>query len=125
MREKWINALIRLTLERRWIIWCVTVILTVLMFWAGKRIVLDVRWSALLPESDPKVEEYKKIDQAFLQPGNLIVAVSGFSLDNTMSLVLIASAVPSDNSKTVSLVDKNDDLHLLGDGYLKWKELIQ
>lgn len=77
MREKLINSLIRLTLEKRWIVWCVTLILTVAMGWAAGRIVLDVRWSALLPESDPKVKEYKKIDRAFLQPGNMIVAVSG------------------------------------------------
>jgi predicted RND superfamily exporter protein len=77
MRKELIAGLIHLTLRHRWIIWLVTIVLTVLMGWASNRIVLDVRWSTLLPNADPKVKEYKKIDRAFLQPGNMIVTVSG------------------------------------------------
>ena len=47
------------------------------MAWASSLITLDVRWSTLLPESDPDVREFKKIDRAFLQPGNMIIAISG------------------------------------------------
>ena len=77
MRTWLINGLINLTLYHRRLIWLVALVLTCLLGWASELIVLDVRWSALLPNADPKVKEYKKIDNAFLQPANLIVAVSG------------------------------------------------
>ncbi|VVS94325.1 efflux RND transporter permease subunit [Desulfoluna spongiiphila] len=77
MRNTLLNGLMNLTLHHRWVVWCLTVALTGLSVWASGLIVLDVRWSTLLPESDPKVMEYKMIDRAFLQPGNMIVAISG------------------------------------------------
>lgn len=77
MRDKLLNLLMHLTLCHRRVVWGLTLALTSLSVWAAGLIVLDVRWSSLLPESDPKVMEYKMIDRAFLQPGNMIVAISG------------------------------------------------
>jgi len=77
MRDKLLNSLMHLTIHHRWIIWSLTIVLTGVSIWAAGLIGLDVRWSALLPQSDPKVMEYQMIDRAFLQPGNMIVAISG------------------------------------------------
>ena len=76
--KTWIlDLILHLALHKRWLVWTVAAAVTVLMAWASSLITLDVRWSTLLPESDPAVREFKKIDRAFLQPGNMIIAISG------------------------------------------------
>lgn len=77
MKKRLLDLLLDLTFRKRWLIWTVAIVLTVLMGWASSLITLDVRWSTLLPESDPDVKEFKKIDNTFLQPGNMIIAISG------------------------------------------------
>jgi predicted RND superfamily exporter protein len=77
MREKLLNWLIYMATKRRWIVWVSSVILTLGFGAATSLLKIDTRWSALLPESMPIVKEFKKIDNNFYQPGNMIVAISG------------------------------------------------
>ena len=77
MKTRILNLILRLALYKRRLVWTVAIVITIAMAWASSLITLDVRWSTLLPESDPDVREFKKIDRSFLQPGNMIVAISG------------------------------------------------
>ena len=77
MREKLLQQLILIATKRRWIVLFSTLLLTVGFGAASERLKIDMRWSALLPETVPVVKEYMTIDENFYQPGNMIVAMSG------------------------------------------------
>lgn len=77
MRNTLFSWLIATAMFRRKLVLLVTVLLTVGMGIVAERLKFDMRWSALLPETMPVVTEFKKIDDNFYQPANMIVAISG------------------------------------------------
>ena len=77
MRERFLNVLVDLSLRRRAVIYIAVFLATLVLGAASERLELDVRWTTLLPETLPEVKEYKKIDRDFLQPGNMIIAITG------------------------------------------------
>jgi uncharacterized protein len=77
MRETLFTWLIRLATTRRWLVLSSAVLLTLLFGGLSSRLIVDMRWFVLLPETLPEVREFKKIDANFYQPGNMIVAISG------------------------------------------------
>ncbi len=77
MRKKLLDGIVSMATRRRWPVFAVSLFLTLLLGWASQRLVIDMRWSTLLPETLPVVGEFIKIDNNFLQPGNMIVVISG------------------------------------------------
>ena len=77
MRKRLLEWLIYMSVKRRKMVLIVSVGLTIFFVWASTRIIVDMRWFTMLPETMPVVQEYKKIDANFYQPGNMIVAISG------------------------------------------------
>ncbi len=78
MKDKLLNWIINMATNHRRIVYISSAILTVAMLTAAISLwKMDTRWTELLPESLPEVKESKKIDAKFLQPGNLIIAISG------------------------------------------------
>ena len=77
MRNTLLSWLIDTAMFRRKLVLLVTVILTIGAGIAAERLTFDMRWSTLLPETMPVVKEFKKIDDNFYQPANMIVAISG------------------------------------------------
>ena len=77
MRERLLTFLTLLATKHRRTVFIVSLILTLGLGAACGLIKLDMRWSELLPESMPIVREFRKIDDNFLQPGNMIIAISG------------------------------------------------
>ncbi len=77
MREKLLEWLVNMALNRRKTVAVVTVVLTVVLGAASDRLEIDTRWQALMPESLPVVKEFNRIDQEFMQPGNMVVAITG------------------------------------------------
>ena len=77
MRKTVLQRLIQIATQRRWIVWASSIILTVALGGMAGTLKMDTRWSTLLPESLPVVQEFTHIDDNFYQPGNMIVAISG------------------------------------------------
>jgi len=77
MRERLLNWLIHMATRRRKMVLISSVALTLALGGVSSLLKIDMRWSALLPETMPVVQEYQKIDNNFYQPGNMIVAISG------------------------------------------------
>ena len=77
MRNTLFSWLIDTAMFRRKLVLLVTVLLTIGAGIASERLKFDMRWSALLPETLPVVKEFKKIDDNFYQPANMIIAISG------------------------------------------------
>jgi predicted RND superfamily exporter protein len=77
MREKLLTFLTFLATKHRKLVFVVSLVLTLGLGAACGLVKLDMRWSELLPESMPVVKEFRKIDENFLQPGNMIIAISG------------------------------------------------
>lgn len=77
MREKLLTFLTFLATKHRKLVFVVSLIITLGLGAACGLVKLDMRWSELLPESMPIVKEFRKIDDNFLQPGNMIIAISG------------------------------------------------
>jgi predicted RND superfamily exporter protein len=77
MRNNIITLLIQFAMKRRMAVLISTILLTLILGGLSGRLQMDMRWSTLLPESLPVVQEFKHIDENFYQPGNMIVAVSG------------------------------------------------
>lgn len=76
MREKLIASLIHFAMNRRKMVLISTILITIILGALSGRLQMDMRWSTLLPESLPVVQEFKYIDENFYQPGNMIVAVT-------------------------------------------------
>lgn len=77
MKEKILNTVIRMAITKRPLIYISTAVVTVLLGSAIFLLKFDMRWTALMPESMPEVRESRKIDADFLQPGNMIIAITG------------------------------------------------
>ncbi len=77
MREKVLLWLIEMATKRRWMVFVSTILLTIGLGAVSEKLKIDMRWYTMLPESMPVVQEFKKIDNNFYQPGNMIVAISG------------------------------------------------
>lgn len=77
MRRKLLAWLTLLATKHRKLVFIISLILTLALGAACTMIKLDMRWSALLPQSMPIVRESQKIDKNFLQPGNMVIAISG------------------------------------------------
>ncbi len=77
MRVKLLTWLIIMATKRRKIVLISSVVLTLILGGLSFGIVVDMRWFTMLPETLPIVQEFKKIDSNFYQPGNMIVAISG------------------------------------------------
>ncbi len=77
MRERLLNWLVMMSTTRRKVVFTVAIAVTVAMLTAATRLTVDMRWAAMLPKSLPAVSEFIRIDEAYYQPGNMIVAISG------------------------------------------------
>lgn len=77
MRERVLQALVAVAIRHRRLVYITSALLTLGALATAARLKLDMRWSTLLPHSLPVVQEYDKIDANFLQPGNMIIAISG------------------------------------------------
>ena len=77
MRDRLLDTLVTIAMQRRRLVLWTSLLATLVLGAASARLTLDVRWSTLLPETMPVVAEYRKIDRSYLQPANMIVAVSG------------------------------------------------
>ncbi len=77
LRKKVLDWIISMATNHRGVIYISTLIITIAMLGASSLLKIDMRWTELLPESIPSVKEFKNIDNNFLQPGNMIVAITG------------------------------------------------
>ena len=77
MRERFLKAIVNMAARRRKLVCITTLLLTIVTMGLSGMLKIDVRWSEMLPENLPVVQEFEKIDANYLQPGNMIVAVSG------------------------------------------------
>ncbi|MBD3306433.1 MMPL family transporter [candidate division KSB3 bacterium] len=77
MRTTVLQWVIDMAIHRRKRVLIVSILLTAMLGAAAATLKLDTRWSALLPETLPVVKEFKKIDEEFYQPSNMIIAISG------------------------------------------------
>ncbi|MBN1498953.1 MAG: MMPL family transporter [Spirochaetes bacterium] len=77
MRNKILEILIHFAVNRRKIIYLSTAVITVVMLIFSFFLKMDMRWTALLPQNLPIVKQFVNIDTNFLQPANMIIAVSG------------------------------------------------
>ena len=77
MRGKLLGLLVKLAMKRRWVIYVSSAILTAVSFYFASSLNMDMRWLELLPESMPIAKEFKQIDNKFINPSNMIVAISG------------------------------------------------
>ena len=77
IREKFLNWLIDMATNHRRIVYLSTLIITLILGGAAGTLKMDMRWTELLPESWPVVKQYQNIDENYLQPGNMIVAITG------------------------------------------------
>ena len=77
MKKRILDRLIALAIGHRSFVYSVALVLTLLMVGAASFLKFDTRWTELLPPDLPEVRESKKIDSEFLQPANMIVAISG------------------------------------------------
>ncbi|MFC1610995.1 RND family transporter [Myxococcota bacterium] len=98
MRDKILSFIIHMALKRRGIVWMVSGVLTLALGAASGNLKFNLRWEALLPETMPVVKEYKKIDDNFLQPGNMIIAISG---DDPVELEQVTDEVTAVVEKTL------------------------
>ncbi len=77
LRKKILEWIIKMATHHRGIIYISTLILTIAMLGASSLLKVDMRWTEMLPDSIPAVKEFKTIDNNFLQPGNMIIAITG------------------------------------------------
>ncbi len=77
MRELILKWIIIMATRHRKVIYGVTILLTLLLGAASGLLKMDTRWTELLPEKMPVAKEFRKIDDNFLQPQNMIVAIRG------------------------------------------------
>ena len=68
MRKTVLQRLIQIATQRRWIVWGSSIILTVALGGMAGTLKMDTRWSTLLPESLPVVQEFTHIGDNFYQP---------------------------------------------------------
>ncbi len=105
MRNRILEWMVTMAASHRRAVLLVTVILTLVLGAASEHLKMDTRWSALLPESIPVVKEFVKIDEHFIQPSNLIVAVSGPDSDR---LEGITDEITATLRETMSCGPKED-----------------
>ena len=79
MRRRFLRWLVLSSVHRPRTLLLTALAVTVILGTATSRLTLDVRWTNLLPESLPAVREYRTIDHNFLQPANMIIAISGYN----------------------------------------------
>jgi predicted RND superfamily exporter protein len=77
MRDTLLRFLVHMATARRGVVFVTAGLLTLVLGAASQNIEFNMRWEALLPETMPVVKEYKKIDENFLQPSNMIVVIRG------------------------------------------------
>lgn len=77
LRKKILEWIITMATNHRGIIYISTLVITIAMLAASANLKVDMRWTEMLPESIPSVKEFKTIDKNFIQPGNMIIAITG------------------------------------------------
>ncbi|MFT7519676.1 MAG: putative RND superfamily exporter protein, partial [Kiritimatiellia bacterium] len=77
MRTLLLEWLVRLATTNRWVIIIVTITLTVVSIALASHLGMDTRWTAMLPESMPEVREFIKTSDNYVQPGDMVLVVSG------------------------------------------------
>lgn len=129
MRIKVLNFLVRCAIVRRKVVLAVTLIVTLAAIAGASRLTIDPRWSALLPEKLEVVKEFNRIDESYIQPANMIVAVSGEDplvieeiIDTVEALVLAEMVAPSGWSKEDILLHKKYVRHVYGRNPVEWME---
>ncbi|MFW5808262.1 MAG: MMPL family transporter, partial [Spirochaetota bacterium] len=95
--RKWVlEGLVEIATQRRKLVLISSIIITVLSLVLSFRLSIDPRWSALLPEDMAVVREFMRIDEHYLQPSNMIIAVSGDDPLVIQEICDRASAIISD-----------------------------
>lgn len=97
MRTKLLNFLVKASIGKKKIILLTSILITIISMILANTLKIDTRWTALLPEKMPVAKEFRNIDNNFLQPANMIIAVSG---SNSLELEKISSEV-------VDILEKN------------------
>ena len=69
--------MITMAIKHRRVVYITTIILTIALGAASGLLKLDTRWTTFLPEHLPVVKEYRKINDNYIQPNNMIIAISG------------------------------------------------
>ena len=77
MRQRLLDWIVTMAAHRRWTVLVVTIVLTVVFGAGAERLELDMRWHAILPENLPAVQEFKKVEASYPQPGGEIVVIQG------------------------------------------------
>ncbi|MBN1779707.1 MMPL family transporter [bacterium] len=77
MREKLLTQLARTHAEHPWRMCIIILIITVLFGLASMELKVTMRWSDLLPETDPRTVEYNRIIEEFTSASNIVVVVQG------------------------------------------------
>lgn len=77
MRKKILDFMVKIAVEKRKNIYIAAALITLILGSCIYFLKMDMRWTALLPQNMPVVKEFTKIGNNFLQPANMIIAVSG------------------------------------------------
>ena len=77
LRDGLLDWIVKMAVNRRKTVYISAVLITLVLGALSGNLVLDTRWTELLPEDLPVVKEYRKLEKNFYQPQNMIVAISG------------------------------------------------
>jgi uncharacterized protein len=77
MRQRLLDFIVKMAAHHRWTVLIVTVLLTLVLGYGAEQLELDTRWHAILPETLPAVQEFKKVESSYVQPSGEIVVIQG------------------------------------------------
>jgi predicted RND superfamily exporter protein len=127
MRENILNWLVIMATTRRKTVFLVSIVLTLVSLGLASRLTVDMRWAAMLPESMPTVQEFKKIDENYYQPGNMIVAISGPDAvlleqitDEAIAILNEALVCPVDMEATACIEQERYARYVYGKQPVEW-----
>lgn len=77
MRERWIQKLAELAVEKsKMMLWIIGIVTLVLMGLSG-RMTMSPKWSDMLPKNDPRTTEFDRILEEFQSASSFVVVVQG------------------------------------------------
>ena len=74
-KKKFLKLLVYLALEKRRTVLIFSLVSTLISLVLASQIKMSYQWTHLLPETMPVVQEYKRIDKDFSNPGNYLVVI--------------------------------------------------
>ena len=77
MRQRLLDLIVNMAAHHRWWVLIVTVLLTAVLGYGAEQLAIDTRWDAILPDNLPAVQEFKKVEASYPQPGGEIVVIQG------------------------------------------------